>query len=291
MILRFFLSCLLIFLVLGCAKPKPEKSFAPQWVTDFESLNSFQAVGFSMPNFQGMHLQKMEAMIKARSLLGEKITSFITIEYYRRVENNANYHKEYDSSQATNISKLILANSYQKDAYFDKNANLYILLEIENTPELQKILGTKINFNVQLLKLKTYLYTQDALLKRRCYSQEILKTIKTKYPLYNGYPIWFFRPNIENKHGTIGIAEKLEDSSLESQKKVSLTLAKIALAKRNQIQIKSLYELSTILIHNEEVLNAVNKIVTNSQSNIKTVTIKDIWMDPNQCELYTWISK
>jgi hypothetical protein len=289
LISRLLLPFLFAFFIFGCAKVTPKKTVAPKWVTDPKSLNSFQAVGFSIPNFQGMHLQKMEAIIKARAQLGEKITSFVIIEHDRRIKNSTNYYQEYDHTQATNISKLILANSYQKDAFIDKNGNLYILLEIAYTPELQKILGVKIKSNVQLPKLKTYSYTQDALLKRRCYSQKILKTIKTKYPLHNGYPIWFFRPNIEGKQGAVGIAEQLEDSSLESQKKVSLILAKTALAKRNQIQINSIYKLSTILIHDEEVLREIRHIVTNSKSNIKDITVKDIWMDPKQCELYTWI--
>jgi hypothetical protein len=274
----------------GCAKPKPHYNTPPEWLNNPDKLTSFEAVGSAKPNFQGMHIQRMEAILKARTILAQKITSYITYRYYQNLKTSSNRFKKYDYSVVTNISKLLLQNSYQKDAYIDKDSTLYVLVEVKNSPKLASILKENIQTGIKPQKLKTYKYSADELLKRRCYDKKTLLNIKTKYPLFMGKPIWFYRPNMEGS-GEIGIAEQYENSSFESQKEVALTIAKAQLAKRKKLQIDSLYRLSSIFLHNEMGEEDMEKIQTRSRANIKNILLKDIWIDPKQCEVYVWIEE
>jgi len=237
-----------------------------------------------------MHTQRIEALTKARVALSQRISSYITYEYYRKVQIKKNRFNSYNKSIVKNISKLILDNSYQKDAYIDKQNNLYLLVEIKKSSKLQEILQDDLKTNNVTARLKKSKFDINKLLKSRCYPKDQLLKIDTKYPLYNNKPIWFYRPDIEGI-ASIGIAEKDATSTIESQTKTALTIAKASLSKRKHIMINSIYQLSTIFIHKQDIQSDRQSTKTKSKTQLKNIYLKDIWIDPSSCELYVWVSE
>jgi len=283
--LLFFVS--LIF-VSGCMQPtiknegQTQNVKKPLWLKNQDSLDNFSAVGFSRPNFQGMHIQHAEALNKARELLSQKISSYITLVYKNEDKTSKkSVSKNYHSS-ITNTSKLLLQNTHQEDAYIDEYDNLYVLVVVDKLSHS--------NFNLPLQLVEDFSITP--LLERRCYSRETLLQIQTKSSMYKGKPIWFYRPDVNTQSiGSIGIAERIQTSTFISQKKVAVSLAKLALMQRLQLKMNSSDKFSTTVIHDE--LSQIEKWKTNitTSSKINKIKILDLWMDPKQCELYIWISK
>ena len=281
---------LLVLFLSSCAKPIKDDKDIPIWVSNPKSLSSFQAVGVAKVNFQGIYMQRLEAITKARANLSEKISSYIVYEYKRRVKAGTNIIKTYDHSIVQTISNTILSNSYQADAYIDNDKNLYILLEIKSSPTLQKILRDNLAVNDVIKPLETYKFDKKKLLQSRCYSKNILEHIDTKYPMYKDKPIWFYRPDMDGI-ASVGISELYNDSTFDSQYKTSLALAKASLSKRKYLRINSIYKLSTIFIQDRRSQEDIHTIDTKSKTVLNGIILKDLWLDPDSCELYTWIQE
>jgi len=254
----------------------------PLWLTNPKLLTAFQAVGFSPPNFQGMQIQRTQAMAKAREILSQRISCKIISYLKNKVQTNKKSSKKNYASDITSISKHLLQNSYQADAYLDERGNLYLLMQINKGIDTKNILSN----------LETTPFSIKPLLARRCYAKETLLKIQTKAPMYHDKPLWFYRPNKDaNTIRGIGIAEKVQNSTLDSQKKVATTLAKLTLAQRKNLRINSIDNLSTVVSHDELEQIEDWHTRTKTRSKITNVRLLDLWMDPQQCELYVLVKK
>ncbi len=277
----------LLFLLSGCViVPKPKKQEElPLWVNE-HSLT--QAVGSSEVNFQGVYTQRAAALNEAKSSLAHNIRSYITSSFQSRsrVDNSEISNRYKDKIVA--LSELFLNDAHQVDAFFDSNRKLYILVE-SSKEKIDRVMGMSGQKNRSSLPvLKTRPFDKEELMNSRCYQKELLGSINTKSALFQDKPLWFFRPNQGGVLGSVGIAEKEEGRSLAEQKKAALSLAKSALIKDRQLQMKSRHELLKIVNDdiNAEIFDS--SAVIRSEGKLAFVEIRDIWLDPLSCELYVW---
>jgi len=283
------LSLSLAFVFLGCTpsiEPKPEQTTherLPAWIN---TTDSFYAVGSSPVNFQGVYTQHLQAISLAKSDLAHNLTSYITSV----IEQNSDNISSNSYSKSNALSKILLDQSYQVDAFFDRDKKLYVLVKSSKT-KVDKLLGKKdsTSMDIQLPTLNTKAFEQEELMQSRCYCEDTLKSITTLSELYQNKPIWFFRPNQDGVDGAVGIAEKEEGIGFEEQKQIALDLAKSSLVKRKSTEIVSEHELLSILHYDVsgELFEASS--IVNSSSKVEENILKDIWLDPTSCELYVWI--
>ena len=293
----------LIFFLNACEKTPTTPSInntsqlheikAPYWIQEPQKLTSFEAVGMSPVNFQGMHVQRTEAITHAREILAQRIHSYIGSVEKKKLKVSGSIMQKSYLSITEAITEVLLHNSYQADAYTDKKNNLFVLVRVKFSPEIQKILGDyKTIKERQLTSLRTKHFSIEPLLKKRCYSKSVLLQIQTKSPMYHEKPIWFYRPNYDSKNITgIGIAEQVSSTNFISQKNTAEMLAKLSIVKRVHTFINSYNKFQKIVLHDK-----VGKIFdwrteTKSADKVDNVVVKDIWMSPVTCELYIWSSE
>ncbi len=278
----------LLFLLGGCAfSPKPkDQEKLPLWVNE-HSLT--QAVGSSEVNFQGVYTQRAAALNEAKSSLAHNIRSYITSSLQSQSSAGNNKISNRYKDKIVALSELFLSDARQVDAFFDSNRKLYILVESPQE-SIERVVGLGAQKNrTPLPDLTTRPFDKKELIESRCYQRELLESINTKSELFQNKPIWFFRPNQGGVLGSVGIAEKEEGRSLAEQKRVALSLAKSALIRDKRMQIKSRHELLKIVSDdiNGEIFDS--SAVIRSADESATVELKDIWLDPQSCELYIWI--
>ena len=275
-VIILFLS---LYLFTACSPgPSKQDNEKPYWLKSQNSLDSFYAVGSASVNFQGMYMQRNEAVNKAKAELAHSIESYITSKY-KNSSNVSTNHKSFKSIEKIQaLSKAFLHNSYQVDAYLDEDRILYVL--VKNPKTKQKL---------NLRPLKKEKYDNTDLIQSRCYSKDVLKSIKTKYPLHNSKPIWFYRPNENSKLATIGIAEKEEYVSFAQQQRVAYSLAKSALSKRQRTQMRSEDAILSVLSGEMSGSTFESSSIVKSATRVKPSHIEDIWMNPKSCELYLYL--
>jgi hypothetical protein len=278
----------LLFALGGCAlSPETKNSEQlPSWV---EEHSLTQAVGSSEVNFQGVYTQRAAALNEAKSQLAHNIRSYITSSLSSRSNVSDSEISNRFNDKVVALSEVFLNDAYQVDAFFDSNKKLYILVESpqENIERAVSLELQKSRSSLPVLKTRPF--ERDELMRSRCYQRELLETINTKSELFQDKPLWFFRPNIGGVFGSVGIAEKEENMSLQAQKEIALTLAKASLLKEKKMQMKSRHELLKILSNEEAGEIFESSAVIRSTSESIPIEQKDIWLDPNSCELYIWI--
>ncbi|MDO9267416.1 MAG: hypothetical protein Q7U00_10075 [Sulfurimonas sp.] len=284
-------SLVFVWLLAGCAispEPSPSEEL-PAWVNNPPELH---AVGSSDVNFQGIYMQRLEAINKARSDLAHNLKSYITSQFEIRAKssNEKFTTKVYDKVNA--LSEVFLNESYQVDAYIDSKKRLYILLESKKERINSLIGGKNINPDkIELPVLKTVPFDKEKLMQSRCYDPYVLQSLNTQSNLYQNRPVWFFRPNQNGVVGSIGIAEKEEGRNFLEQKSVALSLAKSSLATRQKSQIASEHEALKIVHDDISGKLFETSSILRSETNLDQVVERDIWLDPNSCELYIWVIK
>ena len=103
-----------------------------------------------------------------------------------------------------------------------------------------------------------------------------------------GKPLWFYEPNQNKKVGAIGIAKYTKNGSLYSQKRLASILAKADYAKQKKSQVNAYYSKTTKLTGDKVSKQTSSGTRQISTQVIKSVSIKDLWMDPKNCDLYMW---
>ncbi|MCK9454418.1 hypothetical protein [Sulfurimonas sp.] len=285
-----FFLLFLLYSVTGCSlavKPdEPEQ--LPYWVNN-HSLT--QAVGTSKVNFQGVYTQRAAALNSAKSQLAHNIRSYISSSLQNELRVSNSEISSSFSDKIVALSDVYLSDVRQVDAFFDSQKKLYILVESPKE-KIERRLGLASSVKQSTESLPALLarpYEKDELMKSRCYQKEILETISTKSALFQGKPVWFFRPNQGGVLGSVGIAEKEEGMTLREQIRVAYSLAKASFLKEQKMRIESEHELLKIV--NEDIQTELFESSTLIKSAAKSTPTeqKDIWLDPKSCELYVWI--
>lgn len=272
---------------MGCSSPNKEikptvaslKSEAPSWVKNSYDLPANYAVGYAPVNFQGVYIQRLSALNQARSDLANSIQTHINSLYEQELTSSKAIQDRKAVLKIETLSQTMLNSSFQVDAYFDEKKGLYVLVK---SPEI--FTGNEIPLN----PLITEPYSPEDTIRSRCYQEKVLQKIHTYSELYMGRPVWFYRPG---RNGAVGIAEQQDQINFEKQKLLSLNIAKSNLAKRQQTSVRSEQEVLKLL-HNDSTgrMMETNSRMQSASKADQTAT-KDIWIDPNSCELYTWVIK
>lgn len=271
---------LFVFLLAGCNKsPSVNKSTVPpKWISN---PSQTQSIGSSVPNFQGVYMQHMNAVNMAKSDIAHNVKSQISsmLQNESFVTSNMATNKSKDKIEA--LSNVIMSHSYQADAHFDDDGKLFVLLEggwssVGKKPEL-------------LHEISTRPFDKQELVQSRCYAPAVLESIQTKSSLFQDKPVWFFRPKSISKNGIVGIAEKEEKMSFEQQKRVATALAQAAALKERMLQVKSKNELLKVVDGDVSGQVYESFMMTKSASTkVDELNIIDIWLDPKSCELYIY---
>jgi len=122
--------------------------------------------------------------------------------------------------------------------------------------------------------------------------QEKKLSIKTKYPLKNGYPIWVYNPNYGGYIGAVGIAKK-DVGGYTEQKRIAVMVAQANLAKQIKLLVNSTIYTEKILISKKDYEEYKSKLKSLSkqeaQAYLKNTVVKDEWIDPKTGDLYVWV--
>ena len=272
--MRYFFYILSALLLSGCISPKPEKNPKPYWLKENALLNTSLVVGYAPSTFQGMFMQRENALYDGRKKLSFNIRSIVSS---KNIENIVVYQKKISLESIKNtdaFSKVILDDIKQFDAYIDQDNSLYLLMGISSE-------NIKIKYKHEDLKL----FDKKELLESKCYSRNILDSISTSAYFYKKKPLWFYNPNIDGYHSSIGIAEKT-DENYEIQKQTALLLAKSNLSKQIRSKSSSKIHMLEILKDDEVGVLLESSSTHKSSAKIKSFKIKDTWLDPKTCELY-----
>lgn len=115
----------------------------------------------------------------------------------------------------------------------------------------------------------------------------------TKYPIENGYPVWFFTPNMDGYLGSVGVAGKQARGGISAQKRVAAALAQADLAKQIKVVVNAELTVEQTKVEASTVQYYRSKLSTLSRQKaeeyLKDFEIHDEWIDPNSNEYYVWL--
>jgi len=259
------------------------KENAPAWVRHPETLPPYMAVGIAMPNFQGIYIQHQSALNSAKNELSHTIKTTLTSEYTREIQLNNSHVTSSVHSRIQDISNALVKNSHQVDAYFNDMSILYVLVE---SKELAKLTAYK---SITIMPLSTRINSNEKLLESRCYPKEQLNLLKNDTALFQNKPEWFFRQNIGNVYGSVGISEKSASQTYELQYKRALLLAKSSYSQSKQVKVESKYDILNMIKHDTSGHIFETSSVLKSTNKLNNLKVKASWLDPKSCELYIWI--
>lgn len=114
---------------------------------------------------------------------------------------------------------------------------------------------------------------------------------QAKYPMKDGYPVWFQNPNHDGYLGALGIAKK--QPNLRAQKLAALRIAQAELAKKIELIVHSEIVLEESLaekgLSGEYSSSLRSASIQGTAQLIKDSLVKDQWTDPKTGELYLWV--
>jgi len=116
---------------------------------------------------------------------------------------------------------------------------------------------------------------------------------QTKYPIKNGFPVWFFTPVYDGYIGAVGIAPKQARGGFSAQKRVARMQAQKNLAKQinvlvnSEVNVETLgVDSSTVKYYRQKVTSLTKEQVDQYLTGFKTM---DEWIDENSGEYYMWM--
>lgn len=116
---------------------------------------------------------------------------------------------------------------------------------------------------------------------------------KTKYPLKDGYPVWFFTPVYDGYVGAVGIAPKQPNGSISAQKRVAKMQAQKNLAKQIEVLVKSEVNVETLGVDSATVKYYRQKVTSLTREQVDLYLsgfrVMDEWIDPKTDEYYMWM--
>jgi hypothetical protein len=115
-----------------------------------------------------------------------------------------------------------------------------------------------------------------------------------KYPMLNGYPIWFSSPIYDGYFGGVGIAKPQKSGGLPVQRKVAVALAQADLARSIETVINNEYTSERTVVDKKTENYYIEKFSTISRQEadqlLKNPTVIDEWLNEQTGELYVWVA-
>ncbi|MDR0453390.1 MAG: LPP20 family lipoprotein [Deferribacteraceae bacterium] len=115
----------------------------------------------------------------------------------------------------------------------------------------------------------------------------------TKYPIVDGYPVWFHRPGHDGYIGGVGIAPKQKSGDRIAQRRVAVTLAQADIARSIKVNINNELTSEKYLVDSKnqsyykEKFSSMSKQQTNDY--ISNPQVMDEWTNEKTGEILVWV--
>lgn len=114
---------------------------------------------------------------------------------------------------------------------------------------------------------------------------------QTKYPMKNGFPVWFFTPVYDGYIGAVGIAPK--GRSITAQKRVAKIQAQKNLAKQIEVLVNTEVKVESLGVDTATVQYYRQKVTSLTKERVdqflKGFRVQDEWIDEKTGEYYIWM--
>jgi len=116
---------------------------------------------------------------------------------------------------------------------------------------------------------------------------------QTKYPMKNGFPVWFFTPVYDGYVGAVGIAPKQARGGFTAQKRVARMQAQKNLAKQIKVLVLSEVNVETLGVDSATVQYYRQKVTSLTREQVDLYLtgfkVQDEWIDEKSGEYYMWM--
>lgn len=115
----------------------------------------------------------------------------------------------------------------------------------------------------------------------------------TKYPIQNGYPVWFYNNMYDGYLGVVGIASKQPGGSVIKQKQVARMMAQKELAKQIEVLVRSDLTVTNTNVDTAAVKYYKTKVTSLTKEDadqyLSGYSVQDEWIDPSTGDYYMWM--
>ena len=115
----------------------------------------------------------------------------------------------------------------------------------------------------------------------------------TKYPMQNGFPVWFATPNMDGYIGAVGIARQPSRGGIAAQRRTAKALAQNDLARSIKVIVDTEVSIEKLNVDTQTLKYYRSKVSTLSRHQaeeaLSDFEIRDEWLDPKTKELYVWL--
>ena len=114
---------------------------------------------------------------------------------------------------------------------------------------------------------------------------------KSKYPMKDGFPVWFYTPVYDGYVGAVGIAPK--QKSFTAQKRVAKMQAQKNLAKQIKVLVKSEVNVESLGVDSGTVQSYREKVTSLTREEadqyLSGFKVQDEWIDDSTGDYYMWM--
>ena len=116
---------------------------------------------------------------------------------------------------------------------------------------------------------------------------------QTKYPMKNGFPVWFYTPVYDGYVGAVGIAPKQIRGGFTAQTRVARMQAQKNLAKQIKVLVLSEVNVETLGVDSATVQYYRQKVTSLTREQVDQYLtgfkVQDEWIDDDSGEYYMWM--
>jgi hypothetical protein len=110
-----------------------------------------------------------------------------------------------------------------------------------------------------------------------------------KYPILNGFPVWFSTPIYDGYFGGVGVAKPQRSGGLPAQRKVAVALAQADLARNIEVTVNSVAESERTLTGSGYAERFSTMSRQETEQLLANPTVMDEWYNETTGELYVWV--
>ncbi len=182
-------------------------------------------------------------------------------------------------------TKTIKQNPYEVQQYKAKKAFEELEEEADKPVEQLKLpMEDDTKIKKKTVEKKPEITKRDTKISKR--------DLGTRYPLKDGYPVWFYNPNYDGYIGAVGIAKKGR-GGYPQQKRTAIAIAQANLAKQIKLLVNTEIQTEKINIDTKTLQYYRSKIRSLSKHEaaayLRNTKVMDEWIDPKTGDLYVWV--
>lgn len=115
----------------------------------------------------------------------------------------------------------------------------------------------------------------------------------TKYPIVNGYPVWFNNPYLDGYLGGVGVAKPQTRGGIGVQKRVAVALAQAEIARAIKVVVDSTLTTEKTVVDTKVAQYYKSKmdLLSRQQAEeyLQNTSVMDEWLNPDTGELFVWV--